>query len=315
MPILEQNRADGLRLNEFFSHLHDSLGESAELMWRQAGQTCRNPVADQPCRAYHRVWQTLRLLGFNTSLESDSEFLLGTLRDLFHNGEGNNILICGTADYGMLAHLDWASRLAGCRPAITVLDRCATPLVVNRWYAQRNDLAIQTVQRDILSDEHAGLTGFDLICTHNLLGFYPALRRGEILDRWHEMLADAGELLTVVRLRPGVPAQAAPIRATPEQARDLAEQATQSFTQSALRVNISTAELQQQVYDFVSESRSYGIDSEESMILELARHGFVPRIADQHSAPNPARNYGPARAGVLSADRILLRILANKVNR
>ncbi|HKX39391.1 MAG TPA: class I SAM-dependent methyltransferase [Burkholderiales bacterium] len=87
--------------------------------------------------------------------------------------------------------------------SVTVLDRCATPLALNRWYARRQEIRIATKCTDIL--DYRPRRRFDVICTHSFLGQFPPRRRARLIAHWYEMLEPGGLVLTINRLRPGAP--------------------------------------------------------------------------------------------------------------
>ena len=86
------------------------------------------------------------------------------------------------------------------KPDITVLDICATPLHLNRWYADRVALSINTLQKDFL--DYFGPADFDVVCTDSLLGRFPHEQWSQVAARWHALLRPGGTLLTASRLRP-----------------------------------------------------------------------------------------------------------------
>jgi SAM-dependent methyltransferase len=147
---------------------------------------------------YHRVWQYLRLLRLITSIRVNTDFLIETFRDLASDGRHGAVLISGTADYGMLAHLRHAY---GDRPLdVTVLDLCDTPLLLNTWYGDRYGLAVTVARGDAL--EHSADRPFDVICTHNLLGRFDRDSRRTLVARWHSLLRPGGVVVTTQRVEP-----------------------------------------------------------------------------------------------------------------
>lgn len=133
----------------------------------------------------------LRLAGINTTPEHHAAFFRRHIRAAAPRA----ILISGTADYSLLAQI--LPVAGGAR--ISVLDRCDTPLALNRWYARRAGVRIATRHADIL-DYRPGQR-FDLICTHSFLGQFAPQRRSRLLAAWHAMLRPGGVVLTVNRLR------------------------------------------------------------------------------------------------------------------
>jgi SAM-dependent methyltransferase len=140
----------------------------------------------------------LRLLGLNTTPEHHAAFFRDGLREL---PAAPRVLISGTADYSLLARLLPAFDERGMRASVTVVDRCETALMLNRWYAEKLGIEIATTRSDAL--DYAETSGFDLVCTHSFLGQFDAQRRLQLLAAWRRMLKPGGLLLTINRLRPG----------------------------------------------------------------------------------------------------------------
>ncbi len=180
--------------------LDTALTESAPLAWRIAASSCfRDPATGASCAYYHRVWQYLLLLGATSSMLTDTAFLIDTLRTLLRARGGARILICGAADYGLLAHVLWAAMLESATPDITVLDRCDTSLELNRWYAHKRSTTVATVNADILEAE--ATEAFDVVCTHSFLGWFSPAERRRLVDVWRQLLCPDGLVVTTKRLR------------------------------------------------------------------------------------------------------------------
>src|SRR6185295_465302 len=82
---------------------------------------------------------------------------------------------------------------------LTVLDRCDTPLHLNRWYAGRVGCAIQTGRSDII--DYAPARTFDAIFAHSFLEHLPRERWGSLASRWQTLLRPGGVLAAVFRVR------------------------------------------------------------------------------------------------------------------
>lgn len=173
----------------------EALAEAARLARERAPALCR------ACDWHHGLWPTLRLLGLVTEPALHADFL----REAFAGvpGERPRVLLSGAADHALLAQL--LAALGARRPAVTVLDICATPLMLNRWFAERAGLEIATHCADILAYDSSG--GFDAVCTHAFLGNFDAAARAALMRKWHALLRPGGRVITVNRLRPGQPAQ------------------------------------------------------------------------------------------------------------
>ena len=179
----------------------EPLRESAPVAYGLAHRHC--PSGPEGCRDYHAMWQYFRQIGLLTTIGTNTDFLVATLRGLADADSCRRVLISATADYGMLAHVLHAYRLAGVEPEVTVVDMCETPLALNRWYAERAGVTIHTCRANLL--EYRADASFDLVCTHSFLGrLTPEVRAG-VLDKWHEVLRPGGHVVTVARVRYGAP--------------------------------------------------------------------------------------------------------------
>ena len=148
----------------------EALEEAARLARDEAPSLCRADAAGGTCAWHHGLWPTLRLLGLVTEPALHGEFLRGALAAVA--GKAPRVLLSGAADHALLAQVlaAFASRTL----RITVLDICETPLLLNRWYAGRAGVAIETCRSDIL--DYAAPRAFDAICTHAFLGNFDAAR-------------------------------------------------------------------------------------------------------------------------------------------
>jgi SAM-dependent methyltransferase len=169
----------------------EALEEAARLAREQAPSLCSG------CDWNHGLWPTLRLLGLVTEPALHGAFLRPALAAV--PGEGPRVLLSGAADHALLAQV--LAAYAGRSPRITVLDICETPLMLNRWYAGRRGVAIETQRSDILDYEAAG--AFDVVCTHAFLGNFDPPKRAALMRKWHSLLQPGGKVITVNRLRPG----------------------------------------------------------------------------------------------------------------
>lgn len=180
------------------AHLSEELEQAAALAREQAPALCRrDPRTGAACDWTHGLWPTLRLLGIVTEPAIHGEFLRGALAAL--SGERPRILLSGAADHALLAQV--LAAFAGRPVDAVVLDLCETPLMLNRWYAQRAGTAIDARRSDILDFTDA--EPYDAICTHAFLGNFDHARRGALVARWRSLLRPGGKVVTVNRLRPG----------------------------------------------------------------------------------------------------------------
>ena len=181
---------------------HEPLEESAPLACNLAPERCHvDPSTGESCAWYHGLWQILRIMRLVESPDYHAAFFRDAFRAIGAGGSPPRLLVSGSADYGMLAQVLSAFRGTGIEPEITVIDRCETPLALNRWYAARFGVAIETSCCDLLDFESG--RPFDAICTHALFGRFSPGERVALLAKWRSLLRPGGAVVTVSPLRPG----------------------------------------------------------------------------------------------------------------
>jgi SAM-dependent methyltransferase len=187
------------------------LRESAPLAREAAPRTCyRDPRSGESCAWNHGLWQYLRILGLITTPDDQGAFYDAAFGAAAAKvaaqvaadapSRAPRVLVSGAADYGMLAEVLPAFRRRGIEPEITVSDLCETPLMLNRWYAERQGARIATVRSDAIDfrDERP----YDVICTHSFLGQFTPERRPKLIGNWRRLLRPGGVVVTVNRIRP-----------------------------------------------------------------------------------------------------------------
>jgi hypothetical protein len=183
--------------------MHRVLAESLPLARQWAADDCwSDPATGKSCAWYHGSWQTLRLLGLVTTLTHQAEFYIKALRPLIASGGFRRVFLSGSADYGLLSVVLDAFHQEGVVPEITVVDRCATPLRLCRWYAERYGYRVDTFQSD-LTDFRAA-EAYDLICVHSLLSCIPRERHADIVKTWNSLLRPGGILMMANTVYPGI---------------------------------------------------------------------------------------------------------------
>lgn len=159
------------------------------------------------CAWYHGIWPYLRLLGITASPQRHERFFFTTLRSMAGTGQFGRVLISGTADHAMAAHIVRAFRAEGAGVDLTVLDRCPTPIELCRWYGSQVGVAVEGVAGDIFAVAVDGKAlEHDVICTHSFLSQFAARDRPELLARWRGLLRPGGKVVTTTRITPMVPA-------------------------------------------------------------------------------------------------------------
>ena len=133
------------------SNPDEPLRESAPLAHAFAPSGClTDPRTGASCAWYHGVWQYLRLLGIGSAPGAQGNQLADTLQQLARTKEFPRILLSGSADYSLLAHLlsVYDSESAEVDP--TVVDLFKTPLHLCEWYGKRYSRPVNTVVSNIL---------------------------------------------------------------------------------------------------------------------------------------------------------------------
>jgi hypothetical protein len=153
-----------------------------------AAELAPTGCAPTGCGWYHGIWPTLRLLGVVASPDRHEAFFAEALGEL---GGQPRVLVSGAAD-GAMAELVLRARTDA---AITVLDRCRTPVEVAVAALARLGHPADAWVADVL--DPAGTEGpFDAIVTHGLFGLLPVAERPRLALRWAALLAPGGRLIT-----------------------------------------------------------------------------------------------------------------------
>jgi hypothetical protein len=150
------------------------------------------------CRDYHALQPYRRLSGMVNGIEKDAEIIIPILNDLLP--PRGRILIAGSADASLTA-LTWKATREK-EPAITVADRCPTPLAVCERYAKAHGFAVETARVNFGEEDFPD--GFDIVFGHGVLRFVPDARRVPFLEALGRALRKAGALVLVER--PSLPA-------------------------------------------------------------------------------------------------------------
>ena len=284
----------------------EPLHESAPVAWTLAATHCAGgPHAAGTCVWYHRVWQYLRLLDIITSIRTNTPFRLGTLQRLAPSHP--RVLISGSADYAMLAHLREAY---GARPLdVTMLDRCAAPVAVNQWYADRYGMAITPVCGDALAVETD--RPFDLVCTHNFVGRFDPPSRQRLIDRWHSVLRPGGVVVTTQRVRPGE--RGLHSSYSDAAARALAETIVASAKTYAGPLGVPLDELADATYEYARRKKAYAITSAAEIIDAFERAGFEVNLADEGGGQAEREFDRPSSTA--GRETFRMRIIATKLPR
>lgn len=183
------------------------LVRSMSVMQKDARQYCRGSYLTgnmASCEWYHASWQALRLLGLVSTPDWHSEFYAQAFGNAF--GEGaRDILVSGTADYAIVDHIARAIPKEQLQHVIiSVLDVCATPLEICRWYdrwfeqRQGIHLNLRFNQRDALNTGYNG-ESFDVITSDAFLTRFNNKDRESLIAEWFRILKPGGRIITTIR--------------------------------------------------------------------------------------------------------------------
>jgi SAM-dependent methyltransferase len=183
------------------------LLRSAEIMRGYARIYCAEnksaPAGN--CGRYHGWWQYWRLAGLAATPDWHADYY----RDLLQSTPGERefrVLICGTADYGILEHLVRAIPPI-LRPwiRIAVLDLCRTPLKICSWYGSEylgrpeSELRLSCHRGDALLSPFRD-EAFDLITTYGFLPRFTHDDKERVISEWRRNLKPGGRIVTTARL-------------------------------------------------------------------------------------------------------------------
>jgi SAM-dependent methyltransferase len=246
--------------------LDEPLELSAPLARRLAPQLCRkDPKTGESCAWYHGFWQYLRLLGLGTTPAGHADFFFKAFESV--KSRRPRVLIAGGADYAMFAYALAACRAHGLQAEFSMIDRCETPLMLSRWYGERESTIVSTMCRDLLDfiEEQA----YDVICTQALLGHFSPQQRPGLIANWHRALRPGGFVVTANRLRPG--AGETPAVFSDQQVKDFGQLVLRK-AQAATYVAALASELAVEAQGYASRQAHWPVQSTEDVrqLFEVA---------------------------------------------
>ncbi len=250
----------------------EPLGISAPLARQQAPALChQDPESRQSCAWNHGLWQYLRLLGLITTPWHHAGFFRGAFARVAADCSAPRVLVSGTADYSMLAHVLAIFGERDITPAVTVIDRCETPLFLNRWYAERMSHHIKTCRSDIL--EFSSASAFDVVCSHSFLGQFDPAQRLQLLAKWRDLLRPGGRVVTVNRVRPA--ATATLVGFSDEQARAFGTAVLRKAEAMTEIVGVEPRQLAEEARIYAGKQKAYPVRSAEEIRALFEQAGFT----------------------------------------
>ena len=250
----------------------EPLQLTAPLARDYAIRFCRSGLAGPAgCFWYHGTWQYLRLLGLAASPERHAGFFGNAFESLAARGEFSRVMISGTADYSLLAHLLRAYGQAGGRARTTIINRCETPLALCRWYAGRMSETVETIRAEAL--DYLPARPFDLICTHSFLSRFPPAGRERLIAAWRAALRPGGRLITNTRLNPSWSEDQSGF--SPLQAVEFGERARLEAEARPGLIDLAPGEIARLARQYALRSRNYSLGTEDELRGLLIGGGFA----------------------------------------
>lgn len=254
------------------AQITEPILESAPLARRLAPQLCRkDPGTGESCAWIHGFWQYMRLLGLASTPALHSEFYADALKVCARGSGRPRVLISGAADYSMLVVVVQAFRETGVSPDVTIVDQCETPLMLNRWLADREAIEITTLHRDIFDCAEPGR--FDAICTHSFLSEIPSGRWPDLLGKWRELLRPGGAAITVNRVRTGGSSSA--VGFTSDQADAFRAAVLEKARTLGPAWQAEPLEVVREAETYMTRRRTYALRSREEAIALFEGAGFT----------------------------------------
>lgn len=257
----------------------------------------------QSCAWYHGVLPYMRYLGTAIDPTDHEPFYRKNFRALAKTAKFNRILISGTADYCMAAQIRRGFQAGGVQPDITVVDQCETPLLLNRWYAERTGARIQTIASKIM--EYQPHMPFDAITTHCFLGYFDPEVRQQVIGAWHDWLRPGGKAVIVNGIRRGFTGTMN--RFTRGQSDAYVKQVKERALASQSDLDVDAATLVSWARTYSERFWNYPIYSEEDLKNLFEAAGFVVEYCRTARVGNQTetRHEGPGVRGAVEYTSIV----------
>jgi SAM-dependent methyltransferase len=184
---------EGSLIMDAFSGSNCLYKESGGMeQWAKDARAAEHKVS---CDWYHGTWQYLRLLNM-VAVPDWYPFYVDAIRKVVSQNPRCKIMISACADFGMLAKLHEGLNGAEGHPLIDVYDICPSPLKSAQWYAQKNNLPINSfICADILLGDLPE-NKYDLIITDEFLSVIKDDLKPLVIQRWKHLLKPGGYIIT-----------------------------------------------------------------------------------------------------------------------
>lgn len=265
--------------------LDEPLAESAPLARTLASTLCAG------CAWYHGTWQYLRLLGLAADPARHRCFFADVLGSLAREGRHPSVLVTGTADYSMPAHVAAAYGEAAALD-LAVVDRCATPVVLSAWFAGLRGTPLRTFVSDLI--DLAAPAPFDVVCTHSFISQFPPPKRPALVARWRELLRPGGQAVTTTRVSP--PGTPAVVRFTPAQTAAFAERALAQAARLGAALDLEPPAVAERARRYAQSIAVHTVTSADEIVRLLEEGGLQVEHLEVREVDGPVTSgtWGPS---------------------
>ena len=247
------------------------MRRSAALARLAAPAFCR---PDQPsrssCEWYHGFWPYLRILGLASTPQRHADFYRAAVADAARSRAESRVLVCGSADYAMLAAVAGAGASGDVQHKFAVVDLCETPLLLCRWYAKLESIPLATYAADIV--QWTPEQPFDVACTHSLLPHFRPAERAGVIAAWRRILRPGGRVVTVARVDPDWAPER--VKFSREQVEALVATVVERARALQEPLDINAEELSRRAQAYAGRIESYPFESANGVAALFESGGF-----------------------------------------
>jgi hypothetical protein len=262
--------------------LEEPMITTAPIAHELAGVLCQGDhVSPEDCSWYHTIWQYLRIFNMVSTPTWHADFYLNSLQKIAENSNCHRVLVSGTADYSMMAHIIWAYTACSKEPEITVLDLCETPLFLCKWYGKSFAKRIHTASADILT--YQANKPFNLIATDAFLTRFAPEGRLAVVRKWYDLLSPNGFVVTTIRIEPG--SSNKQVRATPSEADIFRRRALQEARKWQSFIRCHAEQIADLAQRYAERMTSYSLGSEAEVKSLFSDAGFKIEQCNLNTVP------------------------------
>jgi hypothetical protein len=286
------------------------LADAAQKTRQCADELCRDESNEHSsCRLYHRAWTTLRLIGLISGARTDHHFFNEQFSSFAKLEPQARVLIAGTADHAMLYMLYRAFRECLAEPLVTIVDRCATTLAVNSWYAEKIDASVKTHQTDLQNMEWISQS-YDLVTTHSIFSFFKPEEFTSVLSALGQKLKIGGKLIFAQGISPDSPTGSR-IRFSKSEANRFKKRAIECFYSCGETDGLDEALVQALAHGFAINKNICAIASSKDLLVPLANVGFrLDEVQEYERLPSNYLSSAPSQ----HERSLSLRVVATKIH-